>query len=405
MRLNNFNLHTFSLVFFIVGMPILYAIREYIPNYKFIFTYSVVFIMLLTLINYKNLLKLKFYSNKPIIFNFLIGILLLLYIFYALMDQNSMLHNTEIMYLVIIFFIFISLLTRKNTDYEKLPLYFLVLSSLSQIISIALTPTDPSYWALHGGAFYVGDTKNSNLTSFISILNIIIIIYYLISVKRMRLIYKISLLAVAALSTYLYITSFSKSAILGLVLIGIYYLFLSKDARRYLYKKTPLILIILIIGYVSFSNVIIEKIDETTIAYDAMMHGGDTHSNSGAVRHENYLKSQKILANLGYFNGEGIFQTQADNAILQAFTDLGYFIGFISLFVILLIPFYILYKQLRLLNSYKQSNLYDIYIVSIMIYIFNVPNIFFHATPYTISIWIPLLMIYKFTPWKRNDKQ
>ena len=49
---------SFNLAFLVVGLPILFIIREYMPIPKALFTYSIIGLILLTLVNYKNLLKL-----------------------------------------------------------------------------------------------------------------------------------------------------------------------------------------------------------------------------------------------------------------------------------------------------------------------------------------------------------
>lgn len=395
----------FSLAFLMVGMPIIYTLREFLPpEIKFIITYSFIAFLLLYSINYKNLLNFKFYSSQTSIISIGLGILLVMFILYAYLMNAIESFFSQFIYILIIIVVYIMLLTRKSIELKKFPFYFLIISSCAQLFSILLTPIDINYWLLHGGAFYVGDTNNSNLTSFISLLNIYSIIYYLSNYK-LNLYYKFLLFMSFGISLFLYFLSFSKSAIFGFILIIVYFLIFNKNALKIIYNKKILIVLIITSIYLIFfssTNIdLISKVNETINSINALFHGGDSHANSGAARYENYSKMFLVFQNINFFYAKGIFLTQTDNAIFQGFTDLGYFMGVYILFFIFIIPMYLIIHGRKIVKKYNNKhNLYNLYNFSIAIYIFNIPNIFFHATPYAISIWLPILLLYKVIPLK-----
>lgn len=396
-------LPSFSVAFLIVGLPIIFIIREYLPIPKALFTYTVVGLIILFLLNIKKLLTFRFYSSIPFFINIMLFVLLLLFVINILQYNMIQTNLSESFYIFIIFFIFIALLTRKNTEFNYLFYYILILSSLTTILTILSTPLDATYWYKIGSRLFVGDTKNPNISSFTALINVISIIYYFYITKNINLIKKITLISIMVLSLYIYYLSFSKSAILGLFLCLII-LIPNNFFKR---KKTYYLLIISIICLFSISFIFSTLFENILLRFEILVNSfysyffGITENvarDSAAIRHIRLKEVLPILYEINLFTGNGIFTTRADFPLLQVFTDLGFFAGFINLFIMFVYPIYLIINQLKNKKYLeKYSNEYFI----MMIYIFNLPNLIWHGTPYETYIWIPILVYLKLNLSKR----
>jgi len=400
MRTLQFNISTFSLAFLIVGMPIIYVLREYIPISKTLLTYSLTVVLLVGLIDFKNLIRIRFFNNKPKIFILILFLNILLFLFYSI-GYGQLLENIESLFIILILFIFIAFSTHSNKDFRDLLLYILIISSLTTYVSLMLNIDE---WMLRG-RFYVGDTKNPNISSFIALVNILSITYFLYQHSKIKAVFKIILLVTVFLSFYLYLLSFSKSAILGLLFAIIFLFFVEKKFIFILLKNVVLISILSIPMLFFIFPDIIDMINDSIVmlqyAYDSYLYG--TQGNMSAeIRHNNLKEMLALLPSIDLFDGYGIFTTRADQPILQIFTDLGIIPGTINFIAMFLIPLLFLFRLLFIIKSYKMDELYNLYIFSILIFLFYFPNSLFHGTPYEHTQWIPILMLYKFTPWKKR---
>jgi hypothetical protein len=396
---------SFSLSFLVVGLPILFIFREYIPISKSIFTYSLVGFMLLALINYNNLFKIKIHANIPIF------IIILLFILYTLFILNLMYvtSSTSTIYIIITVFIYFALLTNEDKDFSIFYKYILIISSFVTVFTLVSTPLDYSYWIMNGGRLYVGDTKNPNLSSFIALANILAIIFYLYtSTEKLKFIIKFIFLIVGLGSIYIYFLSFSKSAILGLIFALIYLI-----PKNFLKNKKMIISLIVLfvlifllsLFFSDIANQISGKFTILINAFDGYFYGKTENISvdSAAIRHQSLVKVLPILEEINLFTGNGIFTTRADFPLLQVFTDLGFFAGFLNLFLMFIFPLILISKQnikhKVLSNDFEKSKYF-----SILLYLYNLPNLFLHGTPYEYSMWLPVLILYKFIPWKKEEK-
>ena len=158
---------------------------------------------------------------------------------------------------------------------------------------------------------------------------------------------------------------------------------------------------ILFILFPDFIDKINDNIQILFNAYNSYFYGQEG-SMSAEIRHNNLKQMFTLLPSIDLFSGYGIFKTRADQPILQVFTDLGILPGIINLFAMFIFPLIILINALLVIRSYKTDRLYVLYIFSIMIFLFYFPNSLFHGTPYEHTQWIPILMLYKFVPWKKK---
>jgi hypothetical protein len=139
-------------------------------------------------------------------------------------------------------------------------------------------------------------------------------------------------------------------------------------------------------------------------AYDAYFYGEtlDFAADSAAIRHQALSNVLPTLREINLFIGNGMFTTRADFPLLQVFTDLGFFAGFLNLFLMLIFPLILILRQniknKILINDFQKSQYF-----SILLYIYNLPNLFLHGTPYEYSMWLPILILYKFLPWRKKE--
>ena len=408
MKFIHFSLPNFTLAFLLVGLPIIFALREYVPVSKTLFTYAIVGLMLVAFVNYKNIFVLKFNSNKPLIFSLLLSMLFILFLIFYVFSETKMQHFSEAMYIFITLFTLIALSTRKMHEFVLFPYYLMIISSITTVITFLTTPLSFDFWLLNGGRLYVGDTENPNLSSFIALMNVLSIIFYFHFAKiKIKFLTKLILVAIAFASLYIYFLSFSKSSLLGFMM-GLLFLIPSTfyKKRKFLKMIGALILLIIIvlISFPDFLEKISKKMMILAQAFDSYFFGEyeNLASDSAAIRHENVTQMLYLLPKVDLFHGYGIFTTRADLPPLQVFTDLGILLGFLNLFVMVLIPLYILFKQRSILKTYINDPLYPLYLMSIVTFIFYLPNLFFHGTPYELSIWLPILILYKFAPWHKK---
>lgn len=313
-------------------------------------------------------------------------------------------------YIFIILFIFFALLSRKNEDYINFPKYVLIISTLSTIITFITTPLDIVHWIPYGGRLYVGDTENPNLTSFIALMNVLSIIFHIrYSQKAISVYMKFIYLIIALCSIYLYFLSFSKSALLGFLLALLVLIPLRSYFNRTAVKILGSLVILLILSILlvpSMIDQIATKFSILSNAFNSYFYGeySNLAADSAAIRHENLNKMFELLPRIDLIYGNGMFMTRADLPILQVFTDLGIITGILNLLAMLLAPLVIFFRQYYNLKTYTNDPLYPLYIMSVTIFLFYFPNLFFHGTPYELSIWLPILILYKFAPWnkKRN---
>lgn len=369
------------------------------PISKELFTYGIIAILLMGLVDFKNLIRVKLFNNKPRIFILVLISNIFLFLAYAI-GEGQLVHNIQSIFIILILFIFIALSTHQNKDFKNLLFYILIISSVTTYVSLTLNTDE---WMMTS-RFYVGDTRNPNISSFIALVNVLSVVYFLYQYREVKMVIKLFSLLTLVLSFYIYLISFSKSAILGLIFAMLFLSFIERKFVLTVLKKLVLIsLLIIPIIFLLFPN-IIEKINENInmlqYAYSSYLYGAEG-SLSAEIRHNSLKQMLELLPSIELLSGRGIYTTRADQPILQVFTDLGILPGIINFMAMFLIPLIILFKLLSIIKSYKADDLYDTYIFAILIFLFYFPNSMFHGTPYEHTIWIPILILYKLTPWKR----
>jgi len=371
------NRHAFSLAFLMGGLPILFVFRDFLPFDKQTFTYAIVFGVLVALPKYKNIINLKVFTNGfnvSIYFLFSMSIIIFLISFI----ENRFSHQT-ISIGIIIYLIF-SLVTLEKKDYIYFIDYMFFISSFSVIISFIFTPTSIEYWLIRGGRFYVGDTNNPDLISWVSCIVIISAVFYFYKYKRISMFVKLYMLSSIIVAVYLWILSFSKSSILSIVMI---ILFLALKKRKIFFNwKTTLVLIIIVI---SFFVYLPDKIDTIINAINSLI-GNNTTNMSASIRYENFKKAFELFSITNFF-GYGINTFRMDSPILQMSLDLGIIISFFMLYLFFLYPMFNIFY-------YKIKNLSENELFSILLYLFFLPNLFFHGTPYEWDTWLPVVLFY-----------
>lgn len=399
----------FSISFLIAGLPILFIIREFIPLSKSIFTYLIIAIVILSSINFKNLLQLNFFSRNNIFISILILILFSLFLLNIIYENKLNFENSESFYIVIILLIYISTLTNSISNTNKLFFYVLILSSITSYLTVFTSPMDLNYWILNaGGRLYVGDTKNPNISSFVALINVLsIIIFFSSNSEKKSFLEIIFFIITMFISIYIYYLSFSKSAIIGLLLslfmIGLFNLLRKRKFIITIILCSVFFIIITFINpsFIENFNLRLEKIFSAFYSY----FFGITENiagDSAAIRNLKLKEVLPILFEINIFTGNGIFTTRSDFPLLQTFTDLGYFPGILNLLIMFILPMTIIinnYERFKKTDKTLNNNF------SMILYVFFLPNLFLHGTPYETSIWIPILVLLHFNSLKRHSNE
>lgn len=393
-----------SLAFLIAGLPILFILREYLPLPKTVFTYGIITIILLLLINLKKLLILKLHSSIPLFINIMLFVLLFIFLTNIFYDDMVTKKFSDSIYIFIILFVFIALFSRTNLEFNYFFKFVLLFSSITTILTLISTPLNLDYWYSIGSRLYVGDTKNPNISSFTALINIISIIFYFYINEKINIFKKIIFFILITCSFYIYYLSFSKSAILGLFLVLLFIFPFNSLKSKKFYRNTIFIIFISILSLSFFPSLIdniLLKIEVLFSSFYSYFFGitENIARDSAAIRHQRLKEVLPILFTVNLLSGNGILTTRADFPILQVFTDLGYFAGILNLFLMLLYPLYIIFKSRNYLKKIKE---YPNEIFVLLIYIFNIPNFIWHGTPYETSVWLPILLILKINILERK---
>lgn len=382
---------SFSLAFMLVGLPILFILREFIPINKQAITYSIIAINLLMLINYNNIYRIKLYFSIPFFIQYSIFVILGLFTIVALLTNGL---DSQSIYLFIVLYIYLAFYTLRGEELKDFYIYVLFISSISIYLALLLTPLDSNYWMLHGNRFYVGDTKNPGLVSSLTAINLISVIFYFSNPNKKKLIHKLFFLPLFAISPYLYFLSQGKSTILGLISIIIYLLLVipfNKIFNKIFSNKVRVVSIIFVLYFaviyynqyiLEFSNLILNT------AYSLLGMQSDYNVMSASIRNENFKITLEYMSIFNIF-GHGINTFRMDSPFLQTAIDFGNIMAILLFIVAVLYPVFLLFKinYLKLDINTK---------IIILIYIFYFQNFFFHGAPYEYSMWLPLLVFYKF---------
>lgn len=379
---------SFSLAFLLVGLPMLFILREYVPIDKKLFTYSMIGLNLLLLINYKNLFSLSFYFNIPLSVKFIIFVIIGLFSFISIYTYGF---NDQSIYLLITLYIYMSFFTIRGEELKDFFKFLLIISSITVYLAFFTTPLDAVYWADKGGRLYLGDTKNASVVSTLTAINLICIFFYLTKENKKRL-HIIILLPLLFISPYLYLLSQGKSTIIGIILILVY-LFINslsnikRNVLKYL-KYIFSLTIVLYFFYIYFQE-FIANFFNIIISAGLSLFGLKSNliQRSAEIRNMNFEKTLDYMS-LDNLIGYGINTFRMDSPFLQTAIDFGNIIAIMFFFVAIIFPlFYILKINYKTLE--RNSKL------AILLYIFYFQNFFFHGTPYEYSIWLPLLIFIK----------
>ncbi|MBK3333196.1 hypothetical protein GWK41_08945 [Persephonella atlantica] len=388
-----------SQIVLLLGLPGLFAIKTMIGFPKALI-YMVIFLIFLGDMNFKNLLLFNLRVN--ITYLFWLSLVLLFLLEYFLTNQNN---TRQLVSLLVILGLIFILLSQNKNNFEKineknLLKVLIIVSSISVIFTAVSTPLDTNYWLQKGGRLYVGDTENPLIVSWTSGLNIIFILYYLFKYK-LKYAIAISLIGMILLSMYIYLLSFSKSSILGILLIAIY--FIRKiGLRKILIKKVTYIMIILSISiFIIFREQFVNIYKLLTLSVNSLLYNtGEILS--ADIRHENFKNTFVKYFTSDNFWGWGINSFRMDSPILQIIVDFGYFIGSLYVLFFFILPLVLIFYKIKTKKIELKEE------IAIMIYLFFLPNFLFHGTPYEYIIWIPVIFFFCFVKfpkiivWRKN---
>lgn len=392
-------INSLSLAFLFSGTPLVYIFREYVPTGKVLITQVVIVIAVLFIANYRNVFTMRFVNNKPIVFLLFLLFTITLFLVNAILSGE--LYHSETIFIIITLFLWFGFLSLENDDFIDIVKYIYIFSSLVTICSILFNTED---WVLKG-RFYVGDTNNPNLTSYLALINIIFGLYYLYFYNRRQVWVWIMVFAIASCSLYLYLMSFSKSSILGFALVFLFYSYYRGVKLENILKLAGLLLLIGFILVALFPSIGSDLMTKLMHLFDASNSylTGESGSLSAQIRHENLSNVFSLIKSVTFFTGNGIYTTRADLPALQVLTDLGYMAFIFNIIVMYIFPVCIVLNFLFNVKSYRDCSLSPLYVSVISIYLFYLPNNLFHGTPYEYSIWLPILALYKFTPWVSDN--
>jgi len=388
-----------SQIVLLLGLPGLFAIKT-ITGLPKVIMYIVIFLIFFKEINFKNLLLFNLRVNITYIFWLLIVFLFLLE--YLLTKQND---TRQFVSLLVILGLIVILLSQRKKFFEKineknLLKTLLIVSSVSVIFIAISTPLELNYWLQKGGRLYVGDTENPLIVSWTSGLNVIFVLYYIFRYKP-KYTTVIFLMGVILLSMYLYLLSFSKSSVLGILFIIIY--FVKKiGLYKILRKKTTYIIVILFIFiFMFFREQIINIYKLLTLSVNSLLYNtGEILS--ADIRHENFEITFEKYLTVDNFWGWGINSFRMDSPILQVIVDFGYFIGGLFILFFLVFPLLLIFYKIKAKRIKMKEE------IAIIIYLFFLPNFLFHGTPYEYIIWIPVIFFFCFVKfpkiivWRKN---
>ena len=372
----------YALVILLVGLPIFFSIQVLL-HASSVFVYIAMAIVLLSLMSFKNLFLFKL-NNINLTF-LIIYLILLTFLIIGIISNADFKQLRDI---AIMLWIITATLTFKQKD--KLQQGILLRSvfyiSLFSVIMIYIsTPIDVSYWALHGGRIYIGETNNPNLVAWVVSMNIISIFFYLYKytmASYVKLFFVIVLLG----DVYLFFLAQSKSSFIGLILILIFYL-LRARYKVFFYKQFYIFLMVIVSIFIFYSEKILEYIKLIYETFVSLFYGNGLVM-SADIRSENFQKTIELL-NIDNFFGYGINTFRMDSPILQVFIDFGYFFGIYVLILLFIIPMFKIYFLLNKPLGINEE-------FAVVIYLFFLPNLFFHGTPYEWNVWLPTLIFYIF---------
>lgn len=380
---------SFGLAFLLVGLPSLYVLRDFVPINGKVFTYFFTAIAILMLFNIKNVLNIKFYLLKPILISSTIFVILLLFTTNSIVVHGF---NQQSMYLIILMLIYFSFFSIRGIELNDFFKYVLYISSFSVYIAFAFTPTDMAYWQPLNGRFYLGDTENPGLVSVLTTVNILAITMHLID-KKHTISDKVFLYPLFIISPYLYLLSQGKSTIVGIAVVLIfllikYYKKITKQYKKLL--KTLVFLSVFFALIYSFFYKFVDKFftDVTSSFLSLLGYQSTVKQMSAEIRNENFIETMNYMS-LDNFFGHGINTFRMDSPFLQAAVDLGNILALLLFFIVVIYPLFFLYRI-------KFTNLDDSTKIVILYFVFAFQGFFFHGTPYEYSLWLPVLIFYKF---------
>lgn len=374
-------LQVFSISFILAGLPIIFSLQSMFHLDK-LFIYSSMAIVLLSGMNYKNILLYKF--NNLDLKNFIILLVVFEFFIIALLSKSNL---KQLRDLVIIIWIVFCILTfnKYKVKHDVLLKLVFYISLFSVIMTYISTPISLSYWSLHGGRLYIGDTKNPSLVAWTVSLNIISIFFYLYKYK-VAFFVKICLSIILIIDLYLFFLAQSKSSVIGFIFIILFYILKYKSKLVFNKKFLMFFLYMFIISmiywdYISYYSSLIYG------SFTSLFYGNNIVL-SASIRKANFDKAFELLSISNIF-GHGINIFRMDSPILQVFIDFGNIMGIIIFILLVVYPLFKLYVfKYELLTINEEF--------SILIYLFFLPNLFFHGTPYEWSIWLPVLIFFMF---------
>jgi len=364
----------FSLIFLLIGLPIVFSVECYFGIDKSITYFFIACVLLIG----SDLKRINLISiSVPLFFVFLLscGIIIIF------ITQN--IFNKQLLELGVVFYcIFLALTYKNNPDeYNKLIFIAFYISLVSILLIYMTTPLSSAFWLFHGGRLYIGDTKNPNLVSWVAMTNIITILY-IINRLDISNIYKFVLVITIPFSGYLYFMSFSKSSIVGLVFIFFYYFKIMK--LKIIFNKWLLVIFFFLGTIIYFHEFdIVKYLNILGHAFYSLIFGGSTNM-SASIRHEHFKYFLKHFSNFRLF-GHGVNTFRLDSPILQLYIDIGFEFALFFLVLFVFIPSYIILIK-------KNISVIEEYII--ILYLFYLPNMFFHGTPYEWNTWLPTILFY-----------
>jgi hypothetical protein len=403
-RIERLNRASLGLAIILSGFPIAWVARAALGSVDSKIPILITFCTgLAFLVGWSNVAKLRFYGNwrtvAPVLF---------LALACALSLFGAETADTVWAELLVVLAVLFAIHTRPLHAFEPLPASLVIVGSLSLAVTFvyAWAGINPSFGGTEeiGARLFAGDSNNPNYVSFVAGLVILAantILWRDQSIATVNVVLVISamLLGMAAI-----ILAGTRSAFVGLfaclaIFFGAYIRrrtrYTRRPIRRVSGRETHGKMLGLLIGLAAvvlipsqIRHYVVSAGENLLTTFElglqAYVYGHASGEISAETRRD---LLEYTLANIN-ISGHGYKALYVDFPILQAFFDLGLAGGLLFLVVAVLIPTVSAIWLVAMRNCAAPMRFVG------YIYVFFLPNLFFHGEPYDYSIWLPIVTYY-----------
>lgn len=389
------------------GLPVVWVIRPYLGWVGSQGVSIVVMLIAIALIISWDLLfafKIKIYSSYQLA--------LLPTIFVVPVAMIGFLANVHgddgpyyLLYSIVLLY---AILSQKVSVYQTLPKVVAGISLLSAILTllqvyfgdIGLTEKGIGE---ESARLYSGDSNNPNYIAFVAGYGLIGL--FLSGYRVMMFSYFLRVIGPASILIVVILMSMTRSAIFGILFVGLVGLFFNHKNQFSYYLLTPSRILrmgfafsaILAISYLlyqafiennsfgDFSSLFGTIEEGLKEGIKGFFFGQDVTDQSTIDR---IMLRNKAMDGLTLL-GNGYSSMFIDNPLLQAFYDLGLFGGILFASVALIIPIVRAFNLFRVGWGNSPASQFATYV-----YLFSLPNLLLHGRPYDFTLWIPIVLFY-----------